>query len=189
MMKSFQKYLILLSGTLFIFCCASSPERFEPGYKPDYDFVKDLYNPKTVRTVTGTVTEVSGFDYEAGLKAVTLTLKSADEKYFEVSLGAAWYLEAKKVSYEVGDELTIEGSLVRLDAEEEVEEEEDDYENIERTDEYLLLARKITKDGKKLILRTKSGKPRWYRRGFSIGKRNNIGKRIDLGRKGIRPPM
>ena len=159
--------------------CLSS-ERFEPGYRPPSLSEINFYDPDTVVTVTGKVVEITGFEFEEGLPIVTLILEGEKQKRYLVQLGPAWFLKLKKASYREGDTLTVTGSLLTFPDEEEEEEEADDQES------HLLLARKVKKGGHILLLRTKSGKPRWYRKGRMLGMEKNIGKRRDLRKKMIR---
>lgn len=186
-MKTLFRSIVILAciSPLFFFSCTSLPKRFEPGYSPHTLSEIEAYNPDSVVIVTGKVVEATGFELDKELSIVTLIMEGPDKKRYMTQLGPSWYLILKDVFYEKGDRLTVEGSLLGF---EEGEEEEFQEEEEEEMEYYLLLARKIEKEGKTIFLRTKSGKPRWYRKGRMIGIQKNIGKRRDLRQQKLVPP-
>ena len=169
--------LILTLFAMMFLCCCIAPKRFEPGYIPKTLPDADTYDPDTVDVVTGKVIKTTGFAIEEGLNIITLIIETGNNKRYVTYLGPAWYLTLRNVYYENDDMLTIEGSVFSF-----IEDEEEEEEEIEEDDlaYYLLLARKITKDDRTLFLRTKSGKPRWYRKGMMLGIERNIGRHRGL---------
>lgn len=186
-MKILSRQVEVLLLIVFVFCGCATQERFEVGYKPTIEPVDNVYNPNTVITVTGIVENTTDFDYEDGLKIASLNLVDENHKRYAVSLGPVWFLKVKNVSYQEGDKITVEGSLVNFDEEEAEEPETDDYE-ISEIEDYQFLARKVIKNDRMLILRSRSGKPRWFRKGILMGVRRNFGKRSNPSReRGIAP--
>lgn len=181
MKKLFHPVSLLSLTVLFLFLgCAA--ERFEPGYKPDTEVDNESYNVNTVISATGVVTAITGFDYEEGVSIVTLIIEDKPNKTrYMTQLGPAWFLTLLDASYEEGDMVTVTGSkLDFLEEEGEEEEQEEEEEQQQDIEYYLLLARKIKKDDKTIYFRSKSGKPKWYKKGRMLGIEKNIGKRRDL---------
>jgi hypothetical protein len=102
------------------------------------------YDPQTVQTITGKVTEVDrlaprkgpGF----GWSRVTL---QTDQEAIPVILGPVWYLEQQKVSLAPGDTLEVRGSRITVE---------------ERP---CLIAAEVRKGKKTLKLRDQDGLPVW----------------------------
>lgn len=180
-MKNIFRPISLVSVTiLFFFLGCSTADRFEPGYQPETEVDEEVYDPKTVITVTGIISGITGFDYEEGLNVVTVIVEDElHETRYAVQLGPAWFLTLLGAMYEVGDVVTVQGSRLNFLGEE-VEEEEEEEERQQYVDYYLLMARKIKKDDKTIYVRSKSGKPKWYKRGRMLGIEKNIGVRRDL---------
>jgi hypothetical protein len=183
LMKNLFRPVSLLSLTvLFFFLGCATAERFEPGYQPVSDVDTETYNVNTVISFEGMVSGVTGFDYEEGLSVVTLIVEDMpNNKRYAVQLGPAWFLTLLGASYEEGDMVAVQGSKLNFLGEEvEEEEEEEEEEKLQDIEYYLLLARKIKKNDKTIYVRSKSGKPKWYRKGRMLGIEKNIGSRRDL---------
>lgn len=180
-MKNSSRPVSLLSlAVLFFFLGCAIAERFERGYKPTSKD-EETYNVDTVITITGVVSETSGFEHEDGLNTVTLVVEDEpNQKRYMTQLGPAWYLTLLGASYEEGNMVTVEGSKLDFFGEEEEEEEMEEEEKLQDVEYYLLLARKIKKDDKTVYLRSKSGKPKWYKKGRMLGIEKNIGTGRDL---------
>jgi hypothetical protein len=100
------------------------------------------YDPKTETTLTGTIDEIqlhSGHHRGTG----THLLLKTDSGTIEVHVGPTFYLEKQQFPLAKGDRIEVVGSKVKIG--------NDD----------VLLAREISKDGKKLVLRDRSGIPLW----------------------------
>jgi hypothetical protein len=163
--------------TIFLFSCFS-PERFEPGHLPQTLPEVNTYDPNAVITVTGKVLETTGYYHEDGVDIATLIIETDKERYITY-LGPVWFLTLKNAFYEKDDILIVEGSKFDFIEGEEEEEEEIEEDELRY---FMLIARKVKKDDKTLYLRTKSGKPRWYKKGRLMGIERNIGKRRGLQR-------
>jgi hypothetical protein len=98
------------------------------------------YNPQTVETVTGEVTQVQQMQGRAG--GVHLQLKTAKETLM-VILGPASYLEQQKVKIAVGDKLEIKGS------------------RMQHPQMAMLIAGELKKGDQVIKLRDDQGKPLW----------------------------
>lgn len=103
------------------------------------------YNPKTETTLNGTINDIQVRAGRYGGTGTHLTLKT-DSGTIEIHLGPTAYIEKQQFSFAKGDHVEVLGSQVKIG-------EKD-----------ALLAREITKEGKKLVLRDQSGVPRWSRR-------------------------
>lgn len=100
------------------------------------------YDPKTEMTVKGTVQNVQEQAGKGGQMGTHLILKT-DSGTLPVHVGPSVYIANKHFSFVKGDQIEVLGSKVALDGTE------------------TLLAREITKDGKRLILRNSQGVPEW----------------------------
>lgn len=98
------------------------------------------YDPATEATFHGTAAEVH--DVRDAPGGIHVQLKT-DSGSFDVHVGPAFYLRSKEFEILKGDVLDVVGSKVKI-------EEKD-----------AILARSITKDGKTLELRDKTGLPLW----------------------------
>ncbi len=102
-----------------------------------------MYNPKTVDTVSGTVTGIERIVPMRGMSyGIRLTLQANKEK-LPVHLGPEWFLENQDMGFETGDLITVKGSRITFDGEPAV------------------IAAEITKNGNVLELRNEYGSPAW----------------------------
>jgi hypothetical protein len=120
-----------------------------------------MYNAATETTIKGTVESLDqgaqGMMMKMGMGMGThLTLKTAKGD-FQVMLGPSYFVADKGFSFAKGDEVEVTGSRVTMAGGESV------------------IAREITKGGKTLVLRDKTGKPEWSgvmgKPGFKGGKK------------------
>jgi hypothetical protein len=73
-----------------------------------------LFDPETVTTVEGTVTQVERVEHKMmGMLAVEATVKTADVTY-TVHLGPAWFIENQELQLAAGDAVTLTGSKITL---------------------------------------------------------------------------
>jgi hypothetical protein len=107
------------------------------------------YDPSTEVTVKGTVEDVQQQQGRHGWNGTHLVLKT-DTENLEVHVGPSSYLTEKQFSFAKGDQIEVVGSKVKLGAKD------------------ILIAREITKDSNKLVLRNAQGIPMWPR-----GRRTN----------------
>jgi DNA polymerase III alpha subunit len=107
------------------------------------------YDPSTEMTVTGTVEEVQQQQGKHGWNGTHVVLKT-DAENIEVHVGPSSYLTEKQFSFAKGDQIEVVGSKVKLGTND------------------VLIAREITKDSNKLVLRNAQGIPLWSR-----GRRSN----------------
>ncbi len=100
------------------------------------------YNPSTEITVKGTIEEVQQLQGRHGWSGTHLVLKTEAEN-LEVHVGPSSYIAEKQFSFAKGDQLEVVGSKVKVGTKD------------------VLIAREITKEGNKLVLRNPQGIPMW----------------------------
>jgi hypothetical protein len=99
------------------------------------------YDPATVETIKGTVTEVN----KAGAWGLHVMVKTENET-IDVHLGPDWYLK-NIISIAKGDVITVTGSRIQQDG------------------ENAIIAKSVQKSGAAVILRDDNGVPKWSGRG------------------------
>ncbi|MBI4794877.1 MAG: DNA-binding protein [Deltaproteobacteria bacterium] len=99
-----------------------------------------MYDPKTVETVSGEVTQVQTMGRRT--RGVHLQVKT-DKETLLVVLGPAQYLEQQKMTFAVGDKVEIKGS------------------RIQHPQQAMLVAGEVKKGDQVLKLRDDQGKPLW----------------------------
>ncbi len=100
------------------------------------------YDPAAEVTIKGTVQDVQQYPGRRGWNGVHLVLKT-ESATIDVHVGPSTYLAQEGFSFTKGDEIEVVGSKIALGK------------------GAALVARKITKDGKVLVLRDAQGFPRW----------------------------
>jgi len=108
-----------------------------------------LFDPKTVETVSGTITSLAEITPIKGMGVgVHLMLKTTTETV-DVHLGPRWYLESQDADLKAGDAVEVRGSRIQIGK------------------KPAILAIEIKRDGDVLVLRDANGTPRWagWRRG------------------------
>ena len=100
------------------------------------------YDPKTEMTVKGTIQDVQEQTGKNGHMGTHLIL-TTDSGTLPVHVGPSAYIADKHFSFVKGDQIEVLGSKVSIAGTE------------------TLLAREITKEGEKLILRNSQGVPEW----------------------------
>ncbi len=113
---------------------------------PPGDCCGQRFDDKTVETLTGQVTHVDRVEHGSGIKGLHLLVKTGQESVL-VMLGPEGYVSGQGFSFKAGDKVTVEGSRVQW------------------AGKPAIVAREVTVSGKKLVLRDKSGFPRWAGRG------------------------
>ncbi|MBZ5548077.1 MAG: DNA-binding protein [Acidobacteriia bacterium] len=103
------------------------------------------YDPKTETTVSGTIEDIQLLPGRHQWTGTHLILKT-ESGTIEVHVGPTAYIEKRQFSFTKGDRIEVLGSQVKVGSKD------------------ALLAREITKEGKKLILRDQDGVPSWSRR-------------------------
>ena len=101
-----------------------------------------LYNPSTETTVKGTVQQVITISPGPGREGIHLDLKT-ESGIFDVHVGPAAYLAAKKFKIAKGDHVNVIGSKVSFEGHD------------------AIIARELKKGGNVLILRDAQGIPQW----------------------------
>lgn len=101
-----------------------------------------VYDPATEITLSGTISEVTFPDSPMDGRGVHLRLDTGDGVR-SVHLGPAAYVEEQGFSFSAGDRIEVIGSQVKCQGEDAV------------------LAREVGLGERHLILRDKSGRPRW----------------------------
>jgi hypothetical protein len=103
-----------------------------------------LYNPDTVVTINGTVTEIEYFTPAEGMsQGVHLLLRQPNGAVAEVHLGPRWYLDNQDVRINEGAAIEVTGSQI-------------DFE-----DQPVVIASTVRMDGQVLRLRDRQGFPLW----------------------------
>jgi hypothetical protein len=100
-----------------------------------------LYDPRTVETVAGTIVSITVVKRKAS-EGLHLTMKSAKET-LEVHLGPAWYLENQDTAVKPGDAIEVRGSRITY------------------AGKPALIAAELRLGDEVLILRDADGTPRW----------------------------
>jgi hypothetical protein len=114
----------------------------QPAGRPGARYMR-LFDPKTVITVDGKVTEVRHVEHEMmGMHAVEATVKTADATY-AVHLGPAWFIDNQELTLAAGDEITLTGSKISLRG------------------EPTIIAAELQRGDDTLKLREKDGTPVW----------------------------
>jgi len=128
--------IFLMSSILFIFYSCALFAQ------PGNNGIR-VYDVNTVITISG---EIQSIDKTTGQNGggVHLTFKTS-EGDFEIHLGPQWYLDEQSVKLNINDNVSITGSKVASST---------------------IIARDITKNNEKLVLRGDDGIPLWS------GKRN-----------------
>ncbi len=102
-----------------------------------------LFNPATLQSFKGEIASVETFSYvtrPTPHKQILLRTPGAE---ITVDLGPEWYLESQGIYVAPGEEVEIEGSLIKVN------------------DTFFVIASSITQDGVTYKLREKNGLPIW----------------------------
>lgn len=84
------------------------------GWGPSTRYVR-MYDPKTVETVTGTVTAVEKFTPMRGMSTgIHLEVATADGP-LSVHLGPSWFIDEQPVKIAVHDKVEVTGSRITFD--------------------------------------------------------------------------
>jgi predicted extracellular nuclease len=101
-----------------------------------------MFNPKSIETVKGVVTEITDFQLASGEQGVLLKLES-DNGIHMVHLGPVWFMNNQGIQLKAGDKVTVKGSQV-------------EYQNGSA-----LIAQAVVRQNQMLVLRSSSGAPAW----------------------------
>ena len=109
---------------------------------------KRIYNPATVETVSGTVTEVDVIDFDPGTcyGGTHFKLNTGKETII-VHAGPTWFLNDNNFTILVNDNMEVKGSRVTYNGEQ------------------VIIAAYIKSGGKTLTLRSDDGTPLWSGQG------------------------
>lgn len=118
-----------------------------------------MYAPATETTIKGTVQEVKTMQHGRMMMSGTHLIVKTDNQTQEVMLGPSNFVASKGFTFAKGDSIELTGSKVTMMGQ--------DY----------IVAREVTKDGKTLTLRDKTGKPEWA--GTMMG--GGMGRSMDRG--------
>ncbi len=106
-----------------------------------------LYNPNTFEEHAGTVISFQQTKPRlARWHALVVFLKTPKDDHLEVHLGPQWFLEENALDLQINDTVYVSGSKVTVE------------------DRKFLVANKITKGDKTLVLRKDDGKPVWVKK-------------------------
>ena len=140
----FSTALALVAGTALMAEAPNSAAPQTPGNWGARSRVGKLYNPNTIQDAAGTV--VSFQQTRPRLSrwhAVVVFLKTPNNDSMEVHLGPQWFLEENSLNLQPNDPIAVSGSLVTVEG------------------RPFLMANKITKGDKTLVLRKDDGRPAW----------------------------
>ena len=102
-----------------------------------------LYDPSKEVTVSGTIEDVQQIPH-GRMTGIHVLLKTASEKV-DVRLGPSFFICNQGFSFAKGDEVEVLGAKAKVGGSD------------------VVIAREVTKGGKKLTLRDASGRPLWAR--------------------------
>ncbi|RJP25899.1 MAG: DNA-binding protein [Candidatus Abyssobacteria bacterium SURF_5] len=126
------------------FTADASAQQMRRGCWGRADRYNRLYDPDTVVTVSGTVTDIDYFQPSAGMaEGVHLFLRQPDGTPTEVHLGPRWYIENQDISIDEGDFVEVTGSRIMFEG------------------EPVVIASSLRMDGQVLRLRDRQGYPLW----------------------------
>ena len=112
-------------------------------WQPDSAYNK-RFNPQTMETIEGTITNVGSFMPEKGAAAgLKLKVETRDGQTTLVHVGPRRYAMQQDIKFNPGSDVTVKGSKVQIG---------------ERT---VIQAAEVTCEGKTLKLRDETGKPLW----------------------------
>jgi len=113
------------------------------GWSDPQSQYNQVYDPYTVETLSGEITEIGTFVPADGWSAgVHVVLKTAEES-IEVHLGPQWYIDNQNFDLSVGDTIEVTGSRVIYEGEE------------------VIIAQQIREGREVLMLRYANGFPYW----------------------------
>jgi len=112
------------------------------GWGPKTNYGR-IYNPETVETISGEITNVDKITPSKGMSyGIHIVLKT-DETTLPVHLGPGWYIENQDITIEQNDKVEITGSRITFEG------------------KPAIIAAKIKKGDEVLMLRDESGIPAW----------------------------
>ena len=107
-----------------------------------------LYDPTTVRTITGKVVSTDKFrPTPKASEGLEVMLRTQGGQTFDVQFGPTWFTDKAKTMLKKGDELTVMGSMVTMSGKE------------------IMLARQVSMKGRTFSLRDEQGRPLWSEQG------------------------
>jgi len=144
-----QKSIIMLTTALALILTATvalaqpwQGWRGSGGWGPGTQYNR-MYNPATVETISGTVTDIQAVvPYKGMYSGVQIILKTEKET-IPVHLGPSWYIERLDVKIAKGDAIEVKGSRISF------------------AGKPALLAAELKKDDQTLVLRDANGIPVW----------------------------
>lgn len=148
-MKHISFCACLLAVALISFCSIShvSAEPLGPGKGVN---PKGLYSWDTVKTISGTVTEITANPKAMSKKTfpgVIITLETPKKEIYQISLGPLWYFVEQCFAVKRGDKIEVTGSIITI------------------AHERVMLAATVKNNGSSLELRDRGGFPYWRRGG------------------------
>ena len=102
-----------------------------------------MYNPKTVETISGEITNVDKITPSKGMSYGIHVVLKTDDTALPVHLGPGWYIENQDITIEQNDKVEVTGSRITFDG------------------KPAIIASKVKKGDEVLILRDDSGIPAW----------------------------
>mgnify|MGYP006902070194 CR=1 FL=1 len=133
--KNYQMYsLITLVSMLLMF---SSPG-FSQGMRMNQ--MSRMYDPAAETTIKGKIKEVKQVQMGSGMRYGIHAVMDNDEV---IHLGPVWYFDEQDISFSVGETIEVTGSEVTFN------------------NDRIIIARKLIKNRKEMVLRNASGIPEW----------------------------
>ncbi len=138
----------LLASLIVLFALTLSADVFaqtlNQGCWGRADRYNRLYNPDTVGTISGPVTDIEYFTPAQGMtQGVHLFLRQQSGEITEVHLGPRWFLDNQDFRIQQGDSITVTGSRVSFNG------------------HPVVIASEVTDNGQILRLRDEQGYPLW----------------------------
>ena len=104
---------------------------------------KGNYNPETIQVVQGKVLEVELVPMTSGRGQGVHVLLQTEQETIPVHLGPDWFLSSQNLTIQKGDQLEVTGSRVNFNGKD------------------AIIASKVSKAGKTVVLRNQNGVPVW----------------------------
>jgi hypothetical protein len=102
-----------------------------------------MYNPKTVETIIGEVTDVEKITPTKGMSYGVHLIVKTDKETISVHLGPGWYIENQDIKIESKDKIEVKGSRITFEG------------------KPVIIAAKVKKGKETLELRNEDGFPVW----------------------------
>jgi hypothetical protein len=131
--------LLTIAGLSLLTTAMAQPRGWNDPQSP----YNRLYNPYTVETLSGEVTDIDTFVPSGGWYAGVHIVLGTGNGSIKVHLGPQWYIDNQDLGLSVGDTIQVTGSRVLYEGEE------------------IIIAQQIREGNETLMLRYANGFPYW----------------------------